>query len=567
MTSDGHTGEGAAPGPLAGGRWTELPADRIEDEPWWLVYVPDPSPERIAAHAELATRAGYDVHPQSFVALGANVIADTFTLGAMSTIASGCKIRGEVTIGELTGLNPGVITIGRVTIGSRVRIAAYVVLVGENHVFDDPDVPIMDQGLTSVGVVIEDDVWIGANVTVVDGVTVGAHSVIAAGAVVTKNVEPYSVMAGVPARQVSDRRDRKPTKLRRDALERFDTTVAGQWETVLERCRILDEERLEYVEFPGADPSDPRPLNDAIEIAGMFGALPPSAERAELVARIQAAQDPVTGLFRDPRLDGREMTLTPSHEEWDMYGLLSCGYALEVLGAGPTHPVHIIERCSADQLETLLDGLNLDYFAWPSGSWIDGFGTGLMLNRVHHGSTKVTPMLWGWLLTHQDPRSGMWGEHLAPVGEYDFRWLMAVNGFYRLTRGTYAQFGVDVPNPEAAIDTVLAHARDYGWFITDERNACNLLDIVHPLWLLNRQTDYRRAEIRTAIAAVIEGLCGDWVDGQGFAWQVRRDQPGLRGTEMFMAVIHLAADLLGESDGLSFVPRGVHRLEPATTLG
>ena len=65
MTSDGHAGEAAASDPLAGGRWTELPTDRIEDEPWWLVYVPDPSPERIAAHAELATRAGYDVHPQS----------------------------------------------------------------------------------------------------------------------------------------------------------------------------------------------------------------------------------------------------------------------------------------------------------------------------------------------------------------------------------------------------------------------------------------------------------------------------------------------------------------------
>ena len=157
--------------------------------------------------------------------------------------------------------------------------------------------------------------------------------------------------------------------------------------------------------------------------------------------------------------------------------------------------------------------------------------------------------------------------HLAPVGEYDFRWLMAVNGFYRLTRGTYAQFGVDVPSPEAVIDTVLAHARDYGWFVTDERNACNLLDIVHPLWLLSRQTDYRCVEIRSAVGALLQGVCGDWVHGQGFAWQVGRDQPGLRGTEMFMAVIHLAADLLGESDGLSFVPRGVHRLVPATTLG
>ena len=136
-----------------------------------------------------------------------------------------------------------------------------------------------------------------------------------------------------------------------------------------------------------------------------------------------------------------------------------------------------------------------------------------------------------------------------------------------MTRGTYAQFGVDVPNPEAAIDTVLAHARDYGWFVTDERNACNLLDIVHPLWLLSRQTDYRRAEIRSAITTLLDAVCADWINGEGFAWQVGRDRPGLRGTEMFMAVVYLAADMLGESDGLSFVPRGVHRLEPVTSFG
>lgn len=555
---------------MASDRWDDLPANRFEDEPWWLEYVPDPSPERITAHAELSARAGYDVHPHSFVALDANVNASTFALGARSTIASGCKIRGDVVIGELTGLNPGVVTIGRVSIGNRVRIAAYVVLVGENHVFADPDVPIMDQGLTSEGVVIEDDVWLGAHVVVVDGVTIGAHSVIAAGAVVTHDVEPYSVMAGVPARKLRDRRDRrapKPSRAPRSPLARFDATVADQWEAVLDRCRIGGADPIAFVEFPGADPRDPRPLNDAIEIAGMFGGLPPGADRTELVARIRAGQDPVTGLFRDPRLPAdRALSLRPTHEEWDMYGLLSCGYALEVLGAGPTHPVHAIEQCGAEELEGLLDGLDLGYLAWPSGSWIDGFATGLMLNRVHHGSDNVAPTLWGWLLTHQF-RSGMWGTFLEPAGNYDFGWLMAVNGFYRLTRGTYAQFGIDVPRPEAGIDTVLAHARANDWFTTDERNACNLLDIVHPLWLLGRQTDYRRAEIRDAVAALLPGLGADWIDGEGFPWQVGRDPAGLRGTEMFTSVIHLAADLLDEADGLSFTPRGVHRLAPATTLG
>lgn len=143
---------------------------------------------------------------------------------------------------------------------------------------------------------------------------------------------------------------------------------------------------------------------------------------------------------------------------------------------------------------------------------------------------------------------------------------MAVNGFYRLTRGTYAQFGVEVPRPEAAIDTVLAHARQWRWFADEERNACNLLDVVHPLWLLGHHTGHRRAEARDAVAALLPGLLADWVDGEGFAWDLRRGRPGLRGTEMLLSVVHTAAAVLDEAEGLCFVPRGIHRLAPAASV-
>lgn len=156
----------------------------------------------------------------------------------------------------------------------------------------------------------------------------------------------------------------------------------------------------------------------------------------------------------------------------------------------------------------------------------------------------------------------MWGTYLPHDGHREWAWLMAVNGFYRLSRGTYGLFGVDVPRPEAVIDTVLAHARRWRWFRDEERNACNLLDVVHPLWLLGRQTDHRRAEIRDAVAGLRAGLLDEWVDGAGFAWDLRRGEPGLRGTEMLLSVVFTASALLGEDDGLSFTPRGIHRLEP-----
>ena len=89
---------------------------------------------------------------------------------------------------------------GGLLIGEGVRIATHAVSIPANDVFDDTDAPIRVQGETRVGIRIEDDVWIGANAVVLDGCVVGKGSVVAAGAVVTGDVAPYSVVGGIPAR-------------------------------------------------------------------------------------------------------------------------------------------------------------------------------------------------------------------------------------------------------------------------------------------------------------------------------------------------------------------------------
>ncbi len=91
---------------------------------------------------------------------------------------------------------------GGVTIGDRVYTSPMTQIVAVNHVFDDPDRPFVEQGITAEGIVIEDDVWFGAGAVVTDGVRVGRGAVIAAGAVVTADVPPHTVVAGVPARVV-----------------------------------------------------------------------------------------------------------------------------------------------------------------------------------------------------------------------------------------------------------------------------------------------------------------------------------------------------------------------------
>ncbi|MGQ9502985.1 MAG: acyltransferase [Anaerolineae bacterium] len=89
---------------------------------------------------------------------------------------------------------------GGVTIGDRVYTSPLVQIAAVNHVFDDPNRPFVEQGITAQGITIEDDVWIGAGAVITDGVTIGRGAVVAAGAVVTSDVPPHTVVAGIPAR-------------------------------------------------------------------------------------------------------------------------------------------------------------------------------------------------------------------------------------------------------------------------------------------------------------------------------------------------------------------------------
>ncbi len=103
--------------------------------------------------------------------------------------------RGSL-IGELNVLRGQ----GGITIGDRVYTAPNVQILAVNHVYDDPNRPIIEQGITAEGITIEDDVWIGAGAIITDGVTIGRGSVIAAGAVVTTDIPPHSIAGGIPAR-------------------------------------------------------------------------------------------------------------------------------------------------------------------------------------------------------------------------------------------------------------------------------------------------------------------------------------------------------------------------------
>ncbi|MCJ7544531.1 MAG: acyltransferase [Phycisphaerae bacterium] len=113
----------------------------------------------------------------------------------------------RIELGDRVTLNEWVFIdgYGGVEIGDDVRIAHRASILSSDHQYQDPHTPIRRQGLVPARVRIGNDVWIGCNAVVLKGVTVGDGAIVAAGAVVTHDVERWAIVAGVPARKIGSR--------------------------------------------------------------------------------------------------------------------------------------------------------------------------------------------------------------------------------------------------------------------------------------------------------------------------------------------------------------------------
>jgi acetyltransferase-like isoleucine patch superfamily enzyme len=158
---------------------------------------------RIGEHTKLdggvVLQAGSRRRPAELVSIG-----DHCSIRSHAQIYS---LGGTVAIGNHCSVNPYCVLYGTggLSIGNRVRIAAHTVIVAAMHRFDRRDVPIMDQGSDARGIVIEDDVWIGTGARILDGVRIGTGAIVAAGAVVVRDVPPFAIVGGVPAKTIRER--------------------------------------------------------------------------------------------------------------------------------------------------------------------------------------------------------------------------------------------------------------------------------------------------------------------------------------------------------------------------
>lgn len=168
--------------------------NQVETRPRWFIRMLAPLYQHRGKHSVIHRSVRMDTPPYR-----------QFRLGDDSVIESFCCINnavGDVIIGNHTRVGLHNTIIGPVTIGNHVNLAQGITVTALNHNFSDSDKKIDEQGITTNAVTIENDVWIGANAVVLPGVTIGNHSVVAAGAVVTKDVPSHSLVAGIPAKVI-----------------------------------------------------------------------------------------------------------------------------------------------------------------------------------------------------------------------------------------------------------------------------------------------------------------------------------------------------------------------------
>lgn len=174
---------------------------------WWVRYLVNPLRHRYGRRVVVRASVRGDLVPFNPFELGDESVIEDF-----SVVNNGM---GGLYIGARTLVGLSNVLIGPLRIGNDVILAQHVVLSGLNHGYQALDQPIRDQPCTTAEIVVEDEAWLGANVVVTAGVRIGRHAVVAAGSVVTKDVPPYTVVGGNPARPL-----------------RQYNAASGQWERV-----------------------------------------------------------------------------------------------------------------------------------------------------------------------------------------------------------------------------------------------------------------------------------------------------------------------------------------------
>lgn len=170
--------------------------NQVQTRPRWYIRMLAPLYQHRGRHSVIHRSVRMDTPPYRKFSLGDYSVVESF-----SCINNAV---GDVLIGDHTRIGLHNTIIGPVKIGDNVNLAQGITVTALNHNFNDPSKRIDEQWVSTSAVNIGNDIWIGANAVILPGVSIGNHSVVAAGAVVTKDVPAHTLVAGVPAKIIKE---------------------------------------------------------------------------------------------------------------------------------------------------------------------------------------------------------------------------------------------------------------------------------------------------------------------------------------------------------------------------
>ena len=170
--------------------------NQIQTRPRWYIRLIAPLYQHRGKGSKIHHSVRMDTPPYRKFSLGNYSIVESYTCINNAV--------GDVIIGDYTRVGLHETIIGPVTIGNNCCTGQGTIITALIHNFNDTNKRINEQGVSVKPVYIEDDVMIGANASIMPGVRIGTHSIVAAGAVVTKDVPPHSLVAGVPAKIIKE---------------------------------------------------------------------------------------------------------------------------------------------------------------------------------------------------------------------------------------------------------------------------------------------------------------------------------------------------------------------------
>jgi len=171
--------------------WMLIPSGQARPRTWVKWFI-NPLYHKRGKKSKICYYTRMDVLPFNHFELGSESTIEDF-----SVVNNGV---GAVKIGDRVRIGLSNVIIGPVEIGNDVILAQHVVLSGLNHGYEDIDQPIHTQKVITSPIIVEEEVWIGANAIITAGTRIGKHAIIAGGSVVTKDVPPYTVVGGNPAK-------------------------------------------------------------------------------------------------------------------------------------------------------------------------------------------------------------------------------------------------------------------------------------------------------------------------------------------------------------------------------